>query len=288
MAKSEQGIPDILSVGREIKMPPDKKQEILMNIKHEIHFPRPKKSRKPYYILSNTVATMAAIVVVVGIGHEVHLMNKATPASTANNTLKNAKKVDPASLNPERVNKQKGFTTYVYTDENAKTAIKDLATFKVKIPSLPTGFIPYRIMLSDTVPKQGNPTTETSQFITFGTIRVPGKTPQQIDSEKDFRDIYISSNHHYIQYHIDEFPTPYVEKDPYFTAIPFLKTVTFDGTPVQVYGSTTNNAYRFQVNGRQVAVYRDAGFYTLGADSLTDKIAWDIIDSMIKGQNYVN
>ncbi|MCF8568586.1 hypothetical protein LLE49_28100 [Alicyclobacillus tolerans] len=173
-------------------------------------------------------------------------------------------------------------TTYTYTGSEAIPAIKQYVTFKVKQPTVPVGFPPYQVQVTNTVYKSGKQSPQ--QFVAFVSLTVPGEQAQF----KGKSEMEILGTHKWQQYSVSDYPQRNADK--YFTSVPYLKTVSFDGTGVKVYTDKYHgvNEYVFDVDNHLVLVRFDAGNYKLGVDPLTDKNAWAIIQSLIKGKAYLN
>lgn len=295
MVNSDRDIIRKLSVGSKLTMSPEQKQASLRFIQQEMKKIKPITPPRARHILSSATAAVAALALVVGLGYEIHSKFISQPNHTVSSASVNKRAINPMSLHPSSVNHHiQNAIGYAFSGKNATPAIKELAVFKVKVPVLPNGFIPYQVSLEDTVPTN-NQQAGVQQLASFTTIQVPGMTAQQLEQQLEstkqgLRGIYRASNFNYIQYTVDEYSEQTLSAKTHFTAVPFLKIVTFDGIPVQVYGSPSSgvSVYKFHINNRVMAVYRSDGNYKLNINALNDQTAWKIIHSLIKGTNYLN
>lgn len=295
MVNSDRDIIRKLSVASNLTMSPEQKQASLRFIQQEMKKIKPITSPRARHILSTAAAAVAALGLVVGLGYEIHSKFIYQPSHPVSSASVNKKNINPMSLHPSSVDYNiQNITIYTFSGKNATPAVKELAVFKVKVPVLPNGFIPYQVSLEDTVPTNDQQ-AEVQQLASFTTIQVPGMTAQKLEQQlentkQSLRGIYRASNFNYIQYTVNEYSEQTLGAKNHFTTVPFLKNVTFDGIPIQVYGSPSSSVsvYKFRINNRVVAVYRSAGDYKLRTNALTDQTAWKIIDSLVRGTTYVN
>ncbi|KPV45501.1 hypothetical protein [Alicyclobacillus ferrooxydans] len=189
----------------------------------------------------------------------------------------------PSSVTHQSLSGAIPTTTYTYTGSEAFQAIKSLVSFKVKEPAVPKGFPMYRLQVVNTVPDSGGQASQ--QSVSFVSLTVPGKT-NQLDSQNPEA---VLRTHEWQQYAVSEYSSNMIDSTHY-TSVPYLKTVPYEGIQVKVYSNKNHytSTYLFAFDGHLTSVNFSAANATLGRNPLTDENAWKIIDSLIKGDSYLN
>ncbi len=285
MMNPEREIFERLSLASNIKMPDIKKQESRDTIEQMISKMAPQRFKRNFHMLHGSVVTIAALVIVAGIGFEVHSRHKLNmPSQTLNNTSSSGLHVNPASLNPTTIKNHKSFVSYTYFGDSAIPALEKLVTFKVKTPYIPNRFLPYQIQVDDDVPQPGynNP----QQSVTFITATIPGLSEKSLKG-KNLTDIE-RMTHKWQQYSVVEHSTTFSNK--YFTTVPLFKIMIFDNTQIDVFSTKdhTVNIYKFNVDNHTETVTFSTTYKSIGLHPLSDKNGWKIVNSLIQGDTYLN
>ncbi|MCL6598717.1 MAG: hypothetical protein K6T81_08245 [Alicyclobacillus macrosporangiidus] len=242
-----------------------------------------KSKPRVYHVLGWTMAGVAGLCIASGI---VVALQTKTQVHQNLTTASNGQQNNGLTAAKPSLDGTTHTYTYTYTGSEAIQAIKKLVTFKVKEPAVPVGFPAYLVAVSS-VPDSGS--QELEQYVSFTSVAVPGKTGQSTVPNST----ETTKTPDWQAYEVTEYSTR--AADSFFTGlrasnIPFFKTVDFDGTSVKVYTEKYHevNIYTFWVDEHLVSLRFETGNYMIGVDPLTDQNAWRIIDSLIKGNKYLN